>query len=163
MKRTKLQVFFAEDWLGKIWIGGIVTGATIGLLIHFLPTFAIIGVSFSSVGLGVAILLSSAIAYLGSLVLGSCLLPPIYRMRERINGAPFEEGDYVEIMKKPHRGKTARIAAAGDSQYGAFLILADDVADSKPINIPWRAIRTVFKAEPDGAPQPTTRPASEIQ
>ncbi len=151
MKPGRLQTLFAEDWLAKLWIGGIVAGVTIGFILQLLSTFAILGISLSSLVLGVAILLLSVIAYLASLVLGSCLLPPIYRMRERINGAPFQAGDLVEIMRKPYRGLKGEIIGAGEPRYGAFIRLENVPDGSKPLNIPWHAIRKYREAGAEAA------------
>jgi len=150
MKHTALQVIFAEDWLPKVWIGGFVVTSMAALIIYFHPTFAVLGLSIFSVVLGIAILLGGLIAYLVSLVLGSCILPHVYRIRERLNGAPFEPGDVVEILKKPHRGRMAQIVAAGNPQYGASVRITDSGSDSEPLNIGWHSIRRLtHEAEHD--------------
>lgn len=141
MKPSRLQIVFAEDWLAKIWISGIVIATMTILVVKLAPSFALLGFSFSSMWLGLSILLVGIIAYLASLILGSCILPPIYRSRERINGAPFNEGDMVEVMKQPYRGRIAEVISAGDSQYGAFVRFSEAPKDSKPLIISWHSIR----------------------
>ena len=154
MKPTRLQVIFAEDWLARIWVGGIVLSATIAMAAFFTPTFAVLGVSIASAGLILVILLTAAIAYFVSLVLGSCLLPPLYRARERVNGAPFETGDTVEVLRKPHRGKTALVVSPGHPQYGIFVSLSGDLKDPKPLNLAWHSVRKLTEAEHGGATDP---------
>ena len=141
MKTTALQIFFAEDWLGKAWIASFVLSAVTVMIVHLLPTFAILGISFSSVLLGFSILVGGAIAYLVSLIAGSCILPPFYRLRERLNGAPFMRGDTVEVLKKPHRGRIAQVDSPGDPQYGASMHFIDAGSDSKTVRFAWHSIR----------------------
>ena len=152
MKRTTFQVIFAEDWLAKIWIGGIVTSVVLALGIFFLPTFAVLGVSIDSAGLILGILLIGVAAYCVSFPLGSCILPPIYRWREHLNGAPFEDGDEVEVLKRPNRGRRTQVVAAGTPQYGMSVSFPED--DSDPLNLAWHSVRKLTK-KPNKAVNPT--------
>jgi hypothetical protein len=149
MKPSSLQIVFAEEWLAKIWIGGIVLVSMTILVIKLAPSFADLGFSLSSIWLALSILLVGIIAYLVSIILGSCLLPPIYRSRERINGAPFYSGDTIEVMKKPHRGRIAEVVSAGDSRYGALVTFTDEHKDSEPFNISWHSIRKIDNIQQD--------------
>lgn len=141
MKTTTLQIFFAEDWLAKTWIAAFVLSAVTVMIAKLLPTFAILGVSFSSVLLGLSIIAGGAIAYLVSLIAGSCILPPFYRIRERLNGAPYKKGDIVEVLKKPHRGRIAQVDSPGDPQYGASVHFIDTGCDSESSWFAWHSIR----------------------
>jgi hypothetical protein len=141
MKPTVFQVLFAEDVLAKAWTGGFVVAAMTGLTIQSLPAFAVLGLSFHAVLLAAAILLGGVAAYFASLILGSCVLPPVYRMGERRNGAPFEAGDLVEVLKKPHRGRVARIVSAGNPQYGATVLFTEGGEHGEPLNLAWLTFR----------------------
>jgi hypothetical protein len=134
MKTTALQIFFAEDYLGKAWIATFVVSAVTAMT-------GILGISFSSVLLGFSIFVAGAVAYLVSLIAGSCVLPPFYRLRERLNGAPFKKGDTVEILKRPYRGRIARVDSPGDSQYGASVHFIDADSDSKSAWFGWHSMR----------------------
>jgi len=149
MKATPFQVVFAENWMAKVWKVGFVAATISASIIHFIPTFGVLGFSISSFVLVFVILVGGLIAYFASLIFGSCILPPVYRWRERINGAPFETGDVVEILKKPHRGRTARMVSPGNPQYGACVRLSDSGDGSATLNVEWHAIRRLSKAEQD--------------
>jgi hypothetical protein len=69
------------------------------------------------------------------------VLPPFYRLRERLNGAPFKKGDTVEILKRPYRGRIARVDSPGDSQYGASVHFIDADSDSKSAWFGWHSMR----------------------
>ena len=148
MKPTKHQILFAEDWLARVWISGVVISVTAGLLVRFLPLFKILGFSLHSVGLAVALVMGALVGYFGSLVLGSCFLPPIYRWREHVNGAPFHAGDLVEILSKPRRGKMARVRAAGDPFYGVLVTLVPSDPGSEEILLALHKVRKSTGDEP---------------
>ena len=150
MKTTALQIFFAEDWLAKTWISAFVLTAVTVMTAKLLPTFAILGISFSSVLLGLSILVGGAVAYLVSLIAGSCILPPFYRIRERLNGAPYKTGDIVEILKKPHRGRLAQVDSPGDPQYGASVHFIDAGPDSESTWFAWTSIRRLDEEAESG-------------
>jgi hypothetical protein len=143
MKTTALQIFFAEDYLSKAWIATFVLSAVTVMTAYLFPTFAILGISFSSVLLGFSIIVGGAVAYLVSLIAGSCVLPPFYRLRERLNGAPFKKGETVEILKKPYRGRIALVDSPGDSQYGASVHFIDADSNSESAWFGWHSMRRV--------------------
>jgi hypothetical protein len=149
MKSTAFQVIFAEDWLAKVWIGGFVVAAIAALITYLFPAFSVLGFSVSSVALVFAILFGGLIAYFVSLILGSCILPPVCRIRERLNGAPFETGDVVVILKKPHRGRMAWIDSSRNTQYGASVRFIDSGVDAESLNIAWHSIRRLTQTEQD--------------
>ncbi len=145
IKTSAFQIIFAEDWLAKLWCGGSVLATMAYLVVRLFPTFEMLGLSLSSAQLVFSILIAGVAAYFASLILGCYFLPPIYRIRERINGAPFQAGDIVKVLKKPHRGRIGRIVDGSNPQYGAFLLLEDSVNESEPLNIPWYSIQALSK------------------
>lgn len=147
MKPSILQRAVAGDWIAKSWIGGVVGGVVLGLVLSSLPLYAVLGFSFSSAGLTLAIVAFGFIAYFGSLILGSCLLPPLYRHVEKRNGAPFQKGDRVEILRKPNLGKTGVITQVGDPTFGTFLKLEDEPEEAEAINLPWYSVRILARAK----------------
>ncbi len=139
MKPSPCQIFFADDWLQKTWIGSFVTFAMAYSTIHFLPTFHTLGFSIYSIVLAVVILIAGAIGFLASLILGCMILPRIYFERELMNGAPFQKGDLVVILQKKHRGRLAWVLSPGDPMYGASLKFVDANDSEKPISAPLHA------------------------
>ncbi len=62
--------------------------------------------------LGLAWLLGMA----GGSLAGPFILGPIYFHRAKLNGAPFQEGDLVEILVGPNRGRAVRVRESLDGR-----------------------------------------------
>ncbi|HKS23326.1 MAG TPA: hypothetical protein VJZ76_11040 [Thermoanaerobaculia bacterium] len=96
MQPTRLHYFFAQDWPFTIWIAAFTIAFSAGAIRLFGP--AVIGVAAVT-------LIGLLVGFLTSLV----VLPPLYRYRARINGAPFRKGDTVRILRGRHRGTVAEV------------------------------------------------------
>jgi len=57
------------------------------------------------------ILLAPVAGCYASLLFMWFILGPVYYTRGRLNGAPYHEGDYVQILVGPHRGWVVRVYA----------------------------------------------------
>ena len=139
MKPSAMQLFFAEDWPARIWITAWISAATIGL-VKTVPFNAEAFRSLSFVATFVFLFLVVAlIAYLVSIILGCIVLPPIFRWRERLNGAPYKVGETVEILCRPHRGTLGEITTVGDDRYGLW-VKFEGSAQKSTHNFPYTAI-----------------------
>jgi hypothetical protein len=109
MKPSFMQTFFARHWPLKIWL------AIIGAVSIFMagracePSLSSLGdwhflVLFVSV-----IIIAPVFACYTSLIVAGLFLGPIYRIRGRMNGAPFYPGDYVQVLVGPNRGRVFQV------------------------------------------------------
>lgn len=57
----------------------------------------------------VVVIVSPAIGFFLGILFGSLLLPPMYVLRERLNGGPFKVGDSVQILVGPHKGMITKV------------------------------------------------------
>jgi hypothetical protein len=109
MKPSFMQMFFAKHWPLKFWM------AVIGAISIFMacracePSLSSLHdwhflVLFVSV-----IVLAPVLACYSSLMIVWLFLGPIYRIRGRMNGAPFHPGDYVQVLVGPNRGRVFQV------------------------------------------------------
>lgn len=56
-----------------------------------------------------AVVVSGLAGFFVAVLLGSILLPPLYRFQAWRNGAPYQVGDSVRILCGQHSGQTARV------------------------------------------------------
>jgi hypothetical protein len=139
MKPSAIQIFFADEWLTRIWISMFVFFSLIYLYQRISPSLDnFLSISFVFT-FTVAVICVTGISYLASLVIGCMILPPIFQYREKLNGAPFKKGDCVIILKRSRRGQTARIDSPGDRIYGAYLHLED----GEKMTLPYTAIARI--------------------
>jgi DNA-binding transcriptional LysR family regulator len=92
---NRLHYFFAHDWPLRIWLAAFAAAFAAGAV---------------RLGLGVAIV--AVVALMGLLIgflFALVVLPPLYRRRARVNGAPFRKGDTIRVLRGPHRGAVARV------------------------------------------------------
>ena len=57
----------------------------------------------------VAVPISLVLGFFVAVLLGSIILAPVYYYRVRKNGGPFREGDFVQILVGPYRGRLVRV------------------------------------------------------
>ena len=124
-----MQIFFAENWLEKIWFTAFVGVSVVLHGLMYFPAFAI-DHSIVSYGLFVIVLiLIGGIAYLVSLIVGCMILPPVFRWRENVNGSPFHIGDQVEILKGSRRGEVVEVYDVWSPRFEARLSLGDKASE----------------------------------
>lgn len=138
---STLQKLIANNWLAKIWIGAFLIAALAIQIVQHTPSFRAFGFSWTSALLVIAMITMEVIVYLVSFIIGCMVLPPIYRWCERLNGAPFQEGNTIEILSKLHPGKTAIVtkSSAMDRMLAAKLI--DSTANTEDLILPWNTVR----------------------
>ena len=106
---TKLQVFFAQDWPIRIWlaVGPVIALAVaIGTCEPATATFR----NWQGVLLLVVILVvSPLLGYFAALLGAAFVIGPMYRAQARSNGAPFGEGDRVQVLAGKHRGTVTTV------------------------------------------------------
>jgi hypothetical protein len=106
-----MQYFFAGNWPMKIWL------AAVSLLCIFLawrtcePSMTSFRDWHFLVLFVGAILLAPVFGCYVSLLFMWFILGPVYYARGRLNGAPFHEGDHVQILVGLHRGRVVRVYA----------------------------------------------------
>ena len=59
----------------------------------------------------VVVVISPAIGFFLGILFGALLLPPMYALRERLNGGPFKVGDSVQILIGPHKGMITQVVS----------------------------------------------------
>jgi hypothetical protein len=111
MKPSFMQLFFAQHWPAKFWLAVV---AVVSVFLagqacepslsslrdwHFLILFAVV------------LVLAPIFACCTSVILIGIILGPIYRLRGRMNGAPFQVGDKVQILVGPNRGRVVPVDA----------------------------------------------------
>ena len=106
---TRMQYFFAQDWLDRIWNTTIplivavaavrATGFSLDLLTDWHSALWTVGVFILGLLLG----------YFGAILIGWPILGPIYYDRELKNGGPFKVGATVQILAGPNKGKITRV------------------------------------------------------
>src|SRR5688572_9012020 len=52
---------------------------------------------------------AAALGFMLAILAGWIFLAPIFHARAKANGAPFKEGDIVQVITGPHRGTVARV------------------------------------------------------
>jgi len=109
MKPSFMQMFFAQHWPLKIWIAviGVVSIIMAGRACE--PSWSSFHdwrflILFVSV-----IILAPVFACYTSLIIVWIFLGPLYRIRGRMNGAPFHPGDSVQVLVGPNRGRVFQV------------------------------------------------------
>jgi len=113
MKRPSvIQLFFAHQWPMKLWFGAWTLGVAVLAIAATEPTRATFLDWRSLLLFGVVTMISPVLGFFLGVVAGSVIIPPVYALRERLNGGPFKAGDRVQILADPHRGKITTVVSA---------------------------------------------------
>ena len=154
MEPTRTQYFFATGrWIQAVFLP-ICIGVpllTVAIVVRGLaPTLEPLSEAWNLLRLLVWIVTSLVLGVLSSLVI--CLmvrlmLEPIVHIRERINGAPFREGDSVRILSKPHRDRVVRVYASWEGSSVRVDLGQDERDKRKDIFYPWELLRVSDRAE----------------
>lgn len=106
---TRSQRLFASPWLMRVWYSATTLPTTAICL-------ALSGFRLEHLAdwseLRRFVLIGAASALFGLLLgvfPGLLVLSPLFQSRARLNGAPFCEGDMVQVLSGPHRGTKARV------------------------------------------------------
>lgn len=120
MKPTRMQYFFAQDWPLKFWFVGVMVFAAIAAGCACQPSLALFKDWHFLVLFIFAILVAPVFAFFLSLPITWLIVGPFYYARAKLNGAPFQVGDHVQILAGPHRDKIGKIYSAW--QGGTFRV-----------------------------------------
>lgn len=129
MEPTRWQRFFASGWPEFLWVVG---GALIGVVVGLNSTEFRPGILLewpTNVWIGLVILLSAITGFYLAVFPGMLIILPLFLERNRINGAPFEVGDCVQII----RGKYAGLITIVYSKWqgdGVRVDLGEEAKDS---------------------------------
>jgi hypothetical protein len=122
MKRpTRLQYFFAQLWPARIWF---TAGPVLALVIAVRacePSVVFFADWRRLLLFLVTAVLAPVIGFLAALPVWFLIFPPIYYIRGLANGAPFNEGDVVQILVGPHRGKITTVYSTFSRCEGRFV------------------------------------------
>jgi hypothetical protein len=112
MKRPSiLQIFFAHQWPMRLWLGGWTLGIAAAAISATEPRFAMFSDWTGFLLFVVVVIVSPLLGFFLGIFAGSVILPPLYELRERLNGGPFKAGDSVQILVGPHSGRITTIVS----------------------------------------------------
>lgn len=113
----------------KLWFGAWTLGVAVLAITATEPSRATFldwrGVLF----VAVVAIVSAILGFFLGVFAGSVFLPPVYALRERLNGGPFKTGDLVQILVGPHRGKTTTVVSAWQGR--SYRVHLDDESKKK--------------------------------
>ncbi len=109
MKPTRMQYIIAEGWLDRVWNAVIPSLCALGAVRMLEPTLALLGNWNYFSRFSVIIVTVLMIGYLLALMSGWLIFGPIKYARSRENGAPFHEGDVVQILMGPYRDRVVPV------------------------------------------------------
>jgi hypothetical protein len=98
----RLHYFFAQDWPLTIWLAAFTVAFAAGAI-------RLVGPPWGCASCFVVVAVTTVIGLLVGLLSSMIVLPPLYRHRARVNGAPFRKGDAVRILCGRHRGTVAEV------------------------------------------------------
>lgn len=114
---TRLQIFFAQNWPIRAWLT-ITPVIVVVLAVNACEPSLALCQSWQAVGFYLIVLIiSPLLGYFGAVLAGVFIFGPMYYSRGLLNGAPFKEGDVVQILAGPHRGSVTTVYSCwqGDS------------------------------------------------
>ena len=110
MKRpSPVQMFFAHQWPMRLWFSAWTLGVAALAIAATNPCLATFADWRSILSFAVVAAISPIFGYFLGLLAGSMILPPMYALRERLNGGPFKTGDRVQILIGPHKGEITQV------------------------------------------------------
>jgi hypothetical protein len=111
VKPSMGQSFFARNWPFRLWLAAVGVSAAIADVRACEPSFASLQNWPFVLLLLVVIVVAPVLAFFLSLPVAMLVLGPLYKIRARMNGAPFHTGDYVEILAGPNCGRIVEVEA----------------------------------------------------
>lgn len=95
----------------KLWLGGWTLGVAAVAISATDPSRAMFSDWRWLLSFGVVVIVSPALGFFVGIFAGSVILPPVYALRERLNGGPFKVGDSVQILVGLHRGEITKVVS----------------------------------------------------
>ena len=109
MKPTRMQVFYAQDWLGTVWFVAFPLLFVLAAIHICEPTISLLTDWRYLIYFIVTILIALLLGFFSSILLGWPILGSLYYDRCLKNGGPFHEGDYFQILAGPHKGRVVQV------------------------------------------------------
>ena len=103
VKPSRMQYIFARDWPKKAYF---ILAALLGIwaaINHCQPSWVVFSDWQYALLFIFSIVVAPVFTYYVSLTCAWLVLGPMYRLRAKLNGAPFLAGDRVRILAGPHR------------------------------------------------------------
>lgn len=121
MKPSRIQYFFAKDGPTKVyfWIA-IVLGLWVALKL-WQPGKDMLDDWVAMVCFAATLVLVPALAFYFSITVYAIFLLPFYLIRGRLNGAPYQVGDYVQILVGIYRDRVGEIYEVRNERAAVFV------------------------------------------
>ena len=114
---SRVHYFYADCWPSRLWFGAFVPLSIVGWWnVCGLEWSTLLDATTLLLAIVTLVLCVALGQFIGVLV-GFFVLGPLYYGRMLKNGGPFQPGDTVQILRRSHRGRIARVYSAwqGDS------------------------------------------------
>lgn len=111
-KPTKMQYFFASQWLERIWFLAVPVFFAYGIGKTCLTFLNPTGSLWDLVQFVFYIIIAFLLGFFTSLISGWLIFGSINYGRELKNGGPFKVGDTVRILAGVHKDRITRIYSA---------------------------------------------------
>jgi hypothetical protein len=106
---TRVQYFYAGKWPTRLWRCAFQAISIVGWWHSTgLPWFSTGDATTLLLAIG-SLVLFVALGHFVAVLVGWFVLGPVYFDRMLKNGGPFQPGDTVLVLSKPHRGCVARV------------------------------------------------------
>ena len=93
----------------RLWFSAWTLGVAAVAVAATEPSLATFADWRSILSFALVVVISPLFGFFLGLLAGSVILPPMYAIRERLNGGPFKTGDRVQILIGPHKGEITHV------------------------------------------------------
>lgn len=109
MKPTRTQCFFASAWPERIWFAVVPMSLACWVCIDYISLLYPFSSLWDFLYLVWLIVLSLLLGLVLAIFPGGLAVGSLYHARELKNGGPFAEGDVVQILCGPHKGRISKV------------------------------------------------------
>lgn len=113
----------------KLWFGAWTIGVPVLAIIAAEPSRTTLLDWRGVLLVAVIAVVSPVLGFFLGVFAGSVLLPPVYALRERLNGGPLKAGDLVQILVGRHRGEITAVVSAWQGR--SYRVHLDDDSERK--------------------------------
>jgi len=103
------------------------------------------------------VIISPVLGFFVALFAGSVILPPVFELRERLNGGPFKAGDSVQILIGPHKGEISQVVSPWQGR--SYRVKLDEESEKTFKDI-FGADQLIKEADAEPSPPPYSSPAA---
>ena len=152
MAPTRLQYIVAKDLPGRILsLLAVIAGVAVAIIAGKPSRQAFADWNYCLLFF-LSVLIAPVLFFMLSVPLDLILFGSIYAKVERLNGAPFQVGERVRILRGPHRDRVARIYATWDSRRQVRVDLGIDSNLAVTDVFSYTQVSRETKAQPDARP-----------